>query len=447
MPPRTSRLPLAFVAGSNASNRMALCALLLGALLIGVGLIGSGSVEAKRTSIPIHIAAVPATLGPGPLVDSEQGSMPALRTIEASVKRGDTLSLIFGRSGLQRADMQRVLDADGRSRSLQNLFPGQTLSFHVDEDGELRELLYAKSPLETVVYERSGDGFRMDVRTRTPEIRRAFRHAVVTSSMFQAGQDAGLSGRMILELANVLGGVVDFALDPRAGDTFSVLFEEQYLDGERIAEGAIIAAEYVNEGHIHAAFRFADDSGHTGYYGADGVSMRKAFLRAPLDFTRVSSNFNMRRLHPIARVVRPHRGVDYAAPTGTPVYASGDGRVTAAGYSRGNGNYVFVQHDGRIMTRYLHLHKRLVRAGERVSQGETIGTVGATGLATGPHLHYEFLVDGVHRNPRSELDKLPRARSLDAREMARFAPDMTVLQSQLANYSKAWDLAVASSSE
>jgi murein DD-endopeptidase MepM/ murein hydrolase activator NlpD len=172
--------------------------------------------------------------------------------------------------------------------------------------------------------------------------------------------------------------------------------------------------------------------------------MRKAFLRSPLDFTRVTSNFNMRRMHPIARIIRPHRGVDYGAPTGTPVYSSGDGRVLESGYGRGNGNYVYVQHDGQITTRYLHLHKRLVKKGQRVEQGQTIGTVGATGLATGPHLHYEFLVSGVQKNPRSVLDNLPRARSLSGKELARFRSGIAGFDAQLTTYTKAWELAVAS---
>jgi murein DD-endopeptidase MepM/ murein hydrolase activator NlpD len=155
----------------------------------------------------------------------------------------------------------------------------------------------------------------------------------------------------------------------------------------------------------------------------------------------------MRRMHPIARVVRPHRGVDYGAPTGTPVYSSGDGRVLESGFSRSNGNFVFVKHDGNIVTRYLHLHKRLVKKGQPVSQGQTIGTVGATGLATGPHLHYEFLVDGTHRNPRSILDRLPRARSLNGSELVSFKARTSGIDSQLAQFTKAWELAIASNDD
>jgi len=252
---------------------------------------------------------------------------------------------------------------------------------------------------------------------------------------------------VILELANIFGGVIDFVLDPRSGDTFSVLYEEEYLDGEKVGEGTIIAAEYVNDGHRYSAFRYTDSNGDQGYFSADGVSMRKAFMLAPLDFTRVSSNFNMRRMHPIMKIVRPHRGVDYSAPTGTPVYASGDGKVAQSGYSPSQGNFIFIEHGDGYRTGYLHLHKRVVKAGDRVKQGQTIGSVGATGLATGPHLHYEFLVDGVYKNPRAMLESLPRARTLAAKELASFRKDIGGLQTQLATYTEAWEMAVVSNTE
>jgi murein DD-endopeptidase MepM/ murein hydrolase activator NlpD len=223
-----------------------------------------------------------------------------------------------------------------------------------------------------------------------------------------------------MELANIFGGVIDFVLDPRKGDTIHLLFEEQYVDGEKFRDGEIIAASFTNRGKTFNALRYIDNAGKTGYYNQDGVSMRKAFLLAPVDFTRISSNFNLRRLHPIYKTTRPHRGTDYAASRGTPVYAAGDGRVSEAGYSKSNGNYIFIQHGEQYVTKYLHLHKRHMRKGQRVSQSQVIGTVGSTGAATGPHLHYEFLMNGVHRNPRTIHKKLPKAKSLAAAEMERF---------------------------
>ena len=442
---------------SAVGHSLGLLTLTLGAVFILAGLVGSGQVEANRAPMPVAVsldiaptmaetgAMPPSSLTHGASEQEQAGNVASWRDVE--VRRGDNLSLIFGRAGLNGADLQAVLDADSRSRSLRSIYPGQTVSIKLDGEGRLSEMRYARSPLETRVFIRTSDGFSTIEETRAPEIRKAFRHAELRSSLFDAGKEAGLSGRLILELANVFGGVIDFVLDPRAGDSFSILYEEQYLDGEKIGEGAIIAAEYVNDGKRFSAYRYTDSNGGQGYFSADGVSMRKAFMLAPLDFTRVSSNFNMRRMHPIMKVIRPHRGVDYSASTGTPVYASGDGKVTASGYSRSNGNYVYIQHDGRYMTRYLHLHKRTVKAGERVKQGETIGTVGATGLATGPHLHYEFLVDGVHKNPRTALESLPRARTLTGKQLASFRANISGVQTQLATYTNAWEMALVSGTE
>ena len=444
---------------SAIGHSLGVLTLTLGAVLILAGLVGSDQVEANRAPIPIavslDIAPSKATTDAVDMYASAQmagsaeqeqaGYTASWRDME--VRRGDNLSMIFGRAGLNSTDLQAVLDADARAKSLRSIYPGQTVSIKVDSAGQLGEMRYAKSPLETRIFTRTGEGFSVAEETRAPEIRKAFRHASLKSSLFEAGKEAGLSGRMILELASVFGGVIDFVLDPRAGDSFSVLYEEQYLDGEKVGEGAIIAAEYVNDGKRFSAYRYTDSNGDQGYFSADGVSMRKAFMLAPLDFTRVSSNFNMRRMHPIMKVIRPHRGVDYSASTGTPVYASGDGKVTASGYSRSNGNYVYIQHDNHYMTRYLHLHKRTVKPGERVKQGQTIGTVGATGLATGPHLHYEFLVDGVHKNPRTALESLPRARTLGGKELASFRAKISGAQTQLATYTNAWEMAVVSDAE
>jgi murein DD-endopeptidase MepM/ murein hydrolase activator NlpD len=238
---------------------------------------------------------------------------------------------------------------------------------------------------------------------------------------------------MIMQLANIFGGVIDFVQDPRKGDTIRLVYEELYLDGEKYKDGAIVAASFSNRGTTYNAFRYTDSAGDVGYYNEDGVSMRKAFLLAPVDFSRISSNFNLRRLHPIYKTTRPHRGTDYAAPRGTPVFAAGDGRVIKAGYSRANGNYVFIQHGEQYVTRYLHLNKRKVKRGQRVSQSQVIGTVGSTGAATGPHLHYEFLMNGVHRNPRTIHKKLPKAKTLPASELAMFRQAINEATLQLAS--------------
>lgn len=349
-----------------------------------------------------------------------------------SVRTGDNLSLVFKRAGFSDRDVYKIVNTAKDGKGLGRIYPGQTIEFKEGKSGQLEAVRHIISALESVTYERAEDGFESARDTRTPQVRQTWTTATITSSLFMAGQDAGLSNNLIMELANIFGGVIDFILDPRKGDKIYVVYEELYLDGEKFKDGDIIAAAFINKGETFNAFRYIDSAGDPGFYNENGVSMRKAFLMAPLDFTRVSSNFNMRRKHPIYKTTRPHRGTDYAAPTGTPVFAAGDGRVTKAGYTKANGNYVFIQHGEKYVTKYLHLHKRKVKKGQRVSQSQVIGTVGATGAATGPHLHYEFVVNGVHRNPRTIHKQLPKAKALASTEMARFRQSIAGASEQLA---------------
>lgn len=351
--------------------------------------------------------------------------------VEQKVKSGDTLSQIFKRAGYSEQDVVDVCHSED-GKSLAKIFPGQTIAFQSNAAGHLIGVRHVRSQLETVIYQRTDTGFDSNVDVRLPESREAWTTGVITSSLFLAGREAGLSQAMILDMANIFGGVVDFALDPRRGDTMQMVYEELYVDGEKFKDGAIIAASFTNQGETFNAFRYTDSNGETNYYNEDGVSMRKSFLMAPLDFTRISSDFNMRRMHPIYKITRPHRGTDYAAPTGTPVYASGDGRVEQAGYSGTMGNYVVIKHGDQYATKYLHLQKRMVNVGQHVSQSQMIGTVGSTGAATGPHLHYEFLVNGVHRNPRTITKDLPKAVRLPEKEMANFRQSINRANFQLA---------------
>jgi len=235
---------------------------------------------------------------------------------------------------------------------------------------------------------------------------------------------AGLTQGQIMALADLFGWDIDFALDIRPGDHFSVLYEQRYIDGEFVGYGRIIAAEFANQGEVFRTVRH--DNGN--YYTPEGRNMRKTFLRAPVSFQYISSNFNPRRIHPVTGRVAAHNGIDYAAPVGSPIQAAGDGRVVRSGYNNLNGHYVFIQHGERYMTKYLHLSRRLVQQGARVRQGQRIGLVGATGRVTGAHLHYEFLVDGVHRNPRTV--NLPQAESLPADQLPAFR---TLAEQQLAH--------------
>ena len=419
---------------------------MVGAMLLVIGLSLS---EPEHTGASIAGKESDASgSNPGPI----SAEAPALAVVEETppeplwqnftVGDGDNLSLIFNRAGFSDTDLYRVA-RDNDDRSLKRIYPGETIGFQADSEGNLLALRHVQSPLLTTTYEREGNAFIASNFSRIPERIAQDVSMTIDSSLFIAGSDAGLSDGMIMELAGIFGGVIDFVMDPRIGDTIHVLYEELVLDGERYTDGPILAASFTNRGETFEAYRYTDSEGDTSYYSEIGVSMRKAFLMAPLDFTRVSSNFNPNRLHPIYKTQRPHRGTDYAAPRGTPVFAAGDGRVTEAGYTRPNGNYVFIQHGEQFETHYLHLHRLKVKKGARVKQGDVIGTVGSTGAATGPHLHYEFLVNGVHRNPRTVHKILPKARSLPDEELPRYLASIRQPVQQLASLRNSQQVALA----
>ncbi len=383
----------------------------------------SDQAAAKRQvqSIAIPLSVSPIETAPAePYDPTTAPHQTKLAKTKVSVKPGDNLSLIFKRAGLTDRHMMTLLQANPESKRLASLYPGHTLQFSIDDQGKLHRLDYIIDRLDSFAFVTTGDSYVFTASTRKPDIQIAQSSAFITQSLYTAGIDARLDDRLIMELVDIFGWDIDFALDIRKGDHFKVVYEEKFLDGEKIGNGSIIAAEFVNQGESFKAVRYVNSRGNAGYYTPEGKSMRKEFLRAPLDFRRISSNFNPRRLHPVLKIARPHRGIDYAAATGTPVWSSGNGRVIASGYSKANGNYVVIQHGNSIQTKYLHLHKRHVKKGQKVKQKQKIGTVGSTGLATGPHLHYEFLMNGVHRNPRTIVNKLPKARSISHLELARF---------------------------
>jgi murein DD-endopeptidase MepM/ murein hydrolase activator NlpD len=346
-----------------------------------------------------------------------------------TVISGDNLTTIFRRMGLGIKDAYEVANAQAQASKLKRLKPGETVAISLDNNGKLNEVKYSRSKLEHYFYRRVGNRFDGEQVLYEPTLVTAHSQSKIQNSFFLDANRAGLSDGKIMELANIFGWDIDFALDIRDGDHFSVLYEEKYLAGQKVGYGDILAATFSNQGRVYKAVRFLEADGRKNYFSPDGKAMRKAFLRAPLDFTRISSNFNLRRKHPIHKKVKAHRGVDYAAPRHTPVYAAGDGKVIASGYSNANGNYVFLQHGQKFVTKYLHLNKRRVRKGQTVQQRQTIGTVGSTGYATGPHLHYEFLANGVHRNPRT-VD-LPGAKPVVLSSKAEFLKQTTPMLARL----------------
>jgi len=349
----------------------------------------------------------------GPVGIQPTSGSEAIAWQRVTIKRGDNLSRIFSRVGLSQQQLHQLLEADSRNRELTHLMPGKALELQI-RDGELLGLRYLQSATETLRIERRDDRFYSYFDSRPLEQRVSQVSAVIEDSLYLSGQRAGLSDKVIMELASIFGWDIDFALDIRAGDAFTVFYEQHYLDGEKQHDGAILAAQFSNQGRTYQAFRFTDDAGNSRYYDANGMSMRKAFLRSPVDFHRISSRFQKERYHPVLGTRRPHRGVDYAAATGTPVKASGDGKITFHGWKGGYGRAIIIQHGQRYSTLYGHLSnfRNGLTTGSRVRQGQIIGYVGKSGLATGPHLHYEFRVDGEHRDPLTV--QLPNAEPITA---------------------------------
>ena len=363
---------------------------------------------------------------------------PSYITKQVKVRSGDNMGVIFQRLGLSTTDLHLIDQLNGTD-TLRLLKPGQELTFKLTKDGELHSLYYPHSLEQALKVSRKADSFVARPVKLELDTREQVAKGEIRSSFWGAAVDAGMTEDQIMDLAAIFGWDIDFAQDLQPGDSFRVVYEEKYQDDERVASGDILAAEFVNQGATYRAVLNEDGN----YYTPDGKAMRKSFLRAPVNFKYISSNFNPRRLHPVTGKVRPHNGIDYVAPVGTPIMAAGSGSVVAAGYNQFNGNYVFIKHAGNYVTKYLHLSKRTVNKGQRVKQGQTIGLLGGTGRVTGPHLHYEFVVGGVHKNPRTL--NLPQAESLSGRALANFkaqampqlakldSPELQLAQNKRAN--------------
>jgi murein DD-endopeptidase MepM/ murein hydrolase activator NlpD len=321
---------------------------------------------------------------------------------------------------LDKADLAAIRDLPGIRQSLDFLRPGDAIKVTHLNDGEIKELTRKVNETQTLDVVRKAGGFAAKLISNPVDTRVRTAAATIKASLFQAAEAADISDAVALKIANVFAWDIDFVLDLREGDRFTAVYEQIYQDGKYLRDGEVLAAEFVNGGNRYRAVRFKADDGSAGYYTPEGKPMRKAFLRAPVEFTRISSGFNTARLHPILNVIRGHMGTDYAAPIGTPVHAAGDGHVSFEGVRGGYGNAIVVAHSNGIETLYGHMSRfaRDIRPGCHVVQGQVIGYVGMSGLATGPHLHYEYLKDGVHMNP--ETVHLPGAEPLQGEALARF---------------------------
>jgi murein DD-endopeptidase MepM/ murein hydrolase activator NlpD len=377
-------------------------------------------------------------LPPLPAVAAEDADIATLAADSAAhgnwrvvtVEAGQTLSDIFRSLGLGADILQQALDAQTDATALRQIRPGDEFAFDLDAAGKLRALRFDRDE-STRVTLGFGDGNPVEtVQDRAVERRVQIAHGVITSSLFEAGDQAGMSDRMTLKLANAFGYDIDFARDLREGDSFSVIYDQVYRDGEQLRSGEVLAATFINQGKRFTAIRHTNAKGETLYYNEDGRPLRRAFLRTPVEFTRISSRFSSGRMHPILGKMRAHRGVDYAAPSGTPIRAAGAGKVIFRGKKNGYGNVVILQHQGKYTTLYGHMSRfASARVGQHVSQGQVIGYVGMTGLASGPHLHYEFRVGGTHRDPLKVT--LPKEEPLPASELAVFRKNSSTLLARL----------------
>lgn len=366
---------------------------------------------------------------------TKPGSIIDAPWVTYTVQRTDNLTSLFKRAGLTAKDVYYVSNAVNLGNELSRLYPGEEISFQI-KSGALEKVKYKVSPLKTLLIERmiTADGYLAKLYERTPVTRQRYIGGEITNSLFADAEKAGLSNNMIMRFSSIFGWDVDFSQDIRPGDQFRIIYNEQLLDGEKIRDGHIVAAEFINQGHKYTAIRYTDSEGNSSYFSPDGASMRKAFLRMPVEFARVSSGFSLSRKHPALNRIRAHKGVDYAATTGTPIKASGDGKILWKGTKRGYGRTIILQHGSEITTLYAHMsrYNDKLKKGSLVKQGQVIGYVGRSGLATGPHLHYEFRVNGQHKNPMTV--KIPDSSPIPKKEQEAFAALAEQMQTQLETY-------------
>jgi murein DD-endopeptidase MepM/ murein hydrolase activator NlpD len=410
--------------------------LLCCAAVVGVGLHMSANVA--RSADPVRLAVNAFESAPKSSLAMD-GAMSAARAglseFKVVVARNDTLDQIFRRMELSLADLASIRTSDVARHALDRLRPGDALTFAKRGD----QLVGMERPLsltQTLQVARDAeDNFVTSVMDLPLQHQMVTTGGTIESSLFAAGTAAGLTDATTMELAEIFRWDVDFVLDLRAGDSFTLIYDQLQRDGEIVGTGEILAAEFVNDGKHYRALRYRTADGKSDFYTPEGASLRKAFLKAPVQFSRISSVFNPNRRHPILNRIRAHRGVDYAAPTGTPVRAAGAGRILFRGVKGGFGNMIEIAHSGGVVTRYGHLSRfaRGVAGGSRVEQGAIVGYVGRTGLASGPHLHFEYVERGVYIDPQKAMRRAEPGTPVPPTQRLEFAMQTAPLVAQLAS--------------
>jgi murein DD-endopeptidase MepM/ murein hydrolase activator NlpD len=332
------------------------------------------------------------------------------------VQSGDSLSVIFSRLGLSAQEASNVIALGSQAAPLEKMRPGDTLDIQIAADQSLKGINYQIAPNQSLSITRDADNQLTANQIVLPvETRLATAEGQIDSSLYQSAIDAGLSANMVLQLADIFGWKINFLKDVQNGDHFRIVYEEKFVQGKRVQTGNVMAAEFTNAGKVFQAVHYTTPEGKAGYYEPNGASLGRGFLRYPVEFSRISSKFSLARLHPIYDRIKPHKGVDFAAPTGTPIHAAGAGKVEFVGWQHGYGKVVKIKHDGGYETVYGHMSRfnDALKKGSTVAMGQTIGFVGMTGDATGPHLHYEFHVNGVYTDPL--IAKMPEANPIPSK--------------------------------
>lgn len=412
------------------------------------------SIPASFTETTSHLAQQqrnnkPETAVTPPVAQIEQASSndvadnqpvnpePSTTWLSKIVQKGDSLSSLLAKAGISPNELHELMStAKAKAKALTKLHPGQKVEINIDNNQKLNQLRFMISPIETLQVTKSENGsYEFEKVYKKYDVQIQHAQVSIQQSLFNDAQNAGLDDSIIMKLADIFAYDIDFALGLRTGDSLDVIYEELYLDGKKQKNGRVLAANFFNKGKRYSAVYYQKSGQNEGgYYTENGETMRKAFTQAPVDFARISSHFNLRRKHPILHTIRAHKGVDYAASIGTPVKATGDGRVLLASQKGGYGKTIILKHAGGYTTLYGHLngYAQGIRSGKSVRQGQVIGYVGTTGMSTGPHLHYEFHVNGMYTNPLTV--KLPRSVPLSRQEKQNFLAQTGDLRNQLSTY-------------
>jgi len=404
---------------------------------IGAGvMLPTDNADLTRATPPAPVKTIQIALPELVITEAEEATLtpekPNLHWKKFKAKKGDSVALIFRRAGEKASTLYNIMSSGEATNKFKHLQVGQTIELGYGQDEQLQQLRFNPKRTQQLIVSLEAGQWQPELISEDVEIRMAHATATIQDSLFMSGSRAGLTDNTIMQLAGIFAWDIDFALDIRNGDQFSVIYETRHLDGEKIGDGEIIAAEFTNQGKSYQAVRYTNPRNDTEYYSPNGRSMRKAFLRSPVKFSRISSRFTKKRWHPVLKRWRSHRGVDYAASRGTPIKATSNGKITHRGRKGGYGKAIFIQHGKAYTTVYGHLNSyaKGFRKGSKVKQGQIIGYVGSTGLATGPHLHYELRVNGVHRNPLTV--KLPKAHPIEKKYLKDFKQEAQPLLARLA---------------